>query len=184
MKRNLIAIGALIILLGVTLYVNFGQGARTADESMDQAALETKAQKGYLAPDFTIASMEGEEIRLSELRGEPVFINFWASWCEPCKEEMPHLLEAYKKYGSEINFVMINVIEQEFNKESMNKYIKEAGLTFPIYLDKKDNVSTLYNILGYPTSFFINKDGVIQEIVMRPMSSEMIVQLMNQLLDR
>ncbi len=146
----------------------------------DVAGLEVKAAKGFLAPNFTIMDLEGNKVNLADSKGKPVFINFWASWCDPCREEMPYIQDAYEKYNQEIEFLMINVIETD-TLTKMEEFVEEFELTFPVLLDKKDAVSNLYRVNGYPTSFFINEQGVITEKVLGGMSKPMFNQLIQSL---
>ncbi|MBE3554602.1 MAG: TlpA family protein disulfide reductase [Thermicanus sp.] len=171
MKRTIISFIILLALVGVTFYFN----------TIKTGSVEVKPVVGYQAPDFTIQDMEGNTLNLADLKGKPIFINFWASWCPPCRAEMPHIQAAYEKYGGQIQFVMINTIEAD-TLEDLKAYIGEAKLTFPVYLDKKNLVNDLYQVPGWPTSLFINKKGIIVERLTRPMTAEMTESLMQSIL--
>lgn len=171
MKKSIISAAVLLILLGVAFYFNMNKA-----ESVD-----VKPLAGYKAPEFTIQDMEGNTLHLADLKGKPVFINFWASWCPPCRAEMPHIQAAYEKYGDKIQFIMINTIEQD-TMEDLKAYLAEAKLTFPIYLDEKSLVNQLYQVPGWPTSLFINKKGIIVDRLTRPMTAEMTESLMQSIL--
>lgn len=161
MTRTVISIVILALLVGVTLYFNLNK----------QGSTETRPEVGYQAPDFAITSMDGKELTLADLKGKPLFINFWASWCPPCRAEMPHIQAAYEKYGDRVEFVMVNTIETD-TIEDIKAYMSEAQLTFPVYLDHKNVVNELYLVPGWPTSLFINNKGVIVDRLSRPMTAE------------
>lgn len=170
----------LVVLIVVTLFINLSK-SNNSDLRTNVDGMEAKAEKGFLAPNFTIEHVDGNKISLSNFIGKPVFINFWASWCGPCRDEMPFIQEAYDAYGDQIEFIMINVIETDKIKD-MQTYISEYGFTFPVYLDKKNVVSDLYNIYGYPTSFFIDRNGIIQEQFLGGMTEEFFTKNIQDLL--
>jgi cytochrome c biogenesis protein CcmG/thiol:disulfide interchange protein DsbE len=141
-------------------------------------------QKGFLAPDFSLQTSDGETIRLSELRGRPVLLNIWASWCTPCKAEMPALQRTYQTYVSQ-GFVIlgINAANQDDSAQAIS-FAAAQGLTFPILLDASGEVSRAYQVRALPSSFFINSQGVIQDIVVGGPMSEALLQIrVQQLLD-
>lgn len=179
MKKTWISILILFVLASVTVYFNMTKSENTNSDELD--SLEIKAEKGYRAPDFTITDMNGNKVSLKDYAGKPVFINFWASWCEPCREEMPYIEEAYTQYKDQIEFLMINVIAVDTIKD-MQAFMNEFGLTFPVLLDQKNTVSDLYRIYGYPTSYFITDKGVIAEKVAGGMSKQMFNRLLKNIL--
>jgi len=130
-------------------------------------------KEGERAPDFELVDLEGNVVKLSEYKGTPIFLNFWASWCGPCKAEMPHMEKLYdskKEKGFEI--LAINSTTSEKNKDNVKKFVTEYGLTFPIPLDEKGTVTHQYEIIGFPTSFFIDSDGVIRSKALGPLNEE------------
>lgn len=110
-----------------------------------------------LAPDFTLKNRNGENIKLSELRGEVVMINFWASWCAPCRQEMP-LLEALHGKYSDLGFVLLGVNVEEDSTQAM-ALLKEIPVTFPVLYDNKNEVTKLYNVVAMPSTVIIDRDG-------------------------
>ena len=112
------------------------------------------------APDFTLQSSTGENVRLAEQRGQVVMLNFWASWCGPCRKEMPLLDEISKRYSA-AGFVLYGVNVEEDNTDA-KKLIKELGVTFPILYDTESKASSLYNVDAMPTTVVIDKKGVIR----------------------
>lgn len=122
-------------------------------------------RQDFLAPDFTLQTIEGHSIRLSELRGQAILINLWATWCPPCRAEMPAIQKMYEEY-KDMGFVVlaINVSNQD-NPTAIQPFIQEFHLSFPILLDPSGEASRLYELRSLPSSFFIDKQGMIKEIV-------------------
>lgn len=120
-------------------------------------SLATLSWANDAAPDFTLKSTQGDNIRLSEHRGEVVLLNFWASWCGPCRQEMP-LLDALQQRYSKLGF---NVVGVNVDKDSAlaNKLLKDIPVTFPVLLDNTGVVSTSYNVSAMPTTVIIDRDG-------------------------
>lgn len=135
--------------------------SETELETAAETASETEAKKDlYPAPDFTVYNAENKSVRLSELKGKPVIINFWASWCPPCKGEMPDFEDAYKEYGDQIQFMMINLTDgAQETVASASEYIKSQGYTFPIYYDTDISAAMAYGTSSIPASYFIDTDG-------------------------
>ncbi len=109
------------------------------------------------APDFTLKSMEGSNLRLSEYRGQVVMLNFWASWCGPCRQEMPLLDEIYQRY-SKAGFVLFGV-NVENNIELVQQTLQDIPVTFPVLLDDEGKVSKLYDISAMPSTYLIDRNG-------------------------
>ena len=131
-------------------------------------------QKGFLAPDFTLETLEGERITLSDLRGKVILLNFWATWCPPCRSEMPAFQEAYADYEEEGFMILaVNATRQD-KPESVGAFITEYGLSFPIVLDVEGEANQLYQVQSLPTSFFIDQEGIIQEVVVGGIAEAMV----------
>jgi len=117
---------------------------------------------GHPAPDFTLSDLDGEQVTLSDLKGQVVVLNFWATWCGPCRVEMPELETVYNKWkGQGVVILGINVFE---DPSRVSGAAAEMGITFPILLDREGQVAQSYEIMGYPTTFLIDRDGIIQGI--------------------
>lgn len=112
------------------------------------------------APDFSLQTTAGETVRLSELRGQPVLINFWATWCGPCRIEMPAIQARYEMF--EDDGLVVLAVNFEESRESVLAYGEELGLSFLLLLDPGGEVQQLYRNRSYPTSFFVDEDGIIQ----------------------
>ncbi len=114
------------------------------------------------AKDFTVLNNEGENINLSDFFGKPIIVNFWASWCGPCKMELPEFEEAYKTYGEEIEILMVNLTDEyRETVESAKKFTKDNNYSFPLYFDTEYSASNAYGVYSIPRTLFINKDGNI-----------------------
>ncbi|MBC8503947.1 MAG: TlpA family protein disulfide reductase [Anaerolineales bacterium] len=146
-----------------------------APEGSTSAGEIPAPQEGFLAPDFTLETLEGELMTLSELRGSPVLINLWASWCGPCRAEMPAMQRIHEKYGDEFIILAVNATHQD-SPNAAAAFVSELGLTFPILLDHDGSVSTQYQLRSLPTSFFVNRDGIIEEVVIGGPMSEALLQ--------
>lgn len=114
-------------------------------------------QRVYPAPDFIMLDGEGEEVSLSEFFGKPIVLNFWASWCPPCKAEMPHFEQAYAD-NPDVQFIMLNVTVSDSMSEA-KALIADKGYTFPVYFDTEGMASYIYGAASLPTTFFIGADG-------------------------
>ena len=158
-----VAILAVMLLSGCS-------GAAAAD-----GARPTTAKIGALAPEFSLKSLTGDEIVLSKLQGRPVLINFWATWCGPCREEFPALVRAYKKYQDQ-GFVVIGVNFQDENSDAgVQTFMRNTLVNFPIVRDVGERVGRMYRIDGLPTSYFIDRSGVIRDMVVGgPMTDEFL----------
>lgn len=172
MKKGWIYVLLLIALVGFILYSN--QSGNANDE--------VRPQVGFIAPDFTLTNEQGEQVTLSQYRGQPVFINFWASWCPPCKEEMPYIQEAYEKYGDEVVFLGINVTPGD-SRENAIKFMDSNNYEMPILFDLDGNVTNTYRSISIPTSFFIDKNGVIKAKYVGPMNYEQIEDFIQETLE-
>ena len=118
------------------------------------------------APNITILDYNGNEVALDSLKGKPIVLNFWASWCPPCKAEMPDFEEAYQLYGDEVLFVMVSHLAWGNDTvERAKAFYEQSGYTFPVYFDAKSEGYEKYGINGIPQTFFIDKDGYIQSYV-------------------
>jgi len=125
----------------------------------------TAAAAGFQAPDFQLASTLPGNIRLSDFRGKPVILNLWASWCPPCKSEMPALQRVYDQYQSQGLVVLaVNMTSQD-SLQDATQFIEEKHLTFPVLWDESGLVADLYQMRALPTTYFIRPDGKIDQVV-------------------
>ncbi|WP_028782891.1 redoxin domain-containing protein [Thalassobacillus devorans] len=139
-------------------------------------------QEGEHAPDFKLETVEGDTLRLSDLQGKKVFLNFWATWCPPCKKEMPEMQKFHEKFGDEVEIVAVNATTTETSTEDVRKYLEQEGYTFQVPLDKENKVSSDYQAITIPTTYFIGTDGVVQQPrQVGPMSYDFMVKMKEKL---
>lgn len=144
--------------------VDVGSGTASAGTNTAPAGLQVRPEKGYLAPDFeAIDIATGKKVRLSDLRGKPVYVNFWATWCKWCKVEMPDIQKVYQAQRDQIHVLLVDA---DFNEtpDMMKKFAQDNNLALPMLHDPTGEVANNYLIRALPTSVFINKSGVITGI--------------------
>ncbi len=148
------------------------------------AGLIPAPQVGFLAPDFTLETLEGDSITLSDLRGKAVLVNLWATWCPPCRAEMPAIQRLHEEYKDQ-GFIVLAV--NATNQDDLSKipsFTGEYGLTFPILLDTTGEVSRQYQLRSLPSSYFIRRDGIIQEVVIGgPMAETLLRTRIEKILE-
>lgn len=144
---------------------------------------ETGTSEIHPAPDFTVYDLDGNKVMLSEKKGKPVIINFWATWCGPCKKEMPHFQKAYEELSDKIEFMMINPCDgMNDTRVNIDKFIAENPYTFPILCDSDIDAGSKYPVSGFPTTFFITSDGYLLGYYPGTMSEETLYGCINILL--
>ncbi len=151
------------LLLLILLIVLIGGGSILYSRLSSKSAL-TDAAGGNktAAPDFTVLDAAGNEISLSSFGGKPVVLNFWASWCGYCVDEMPEFESAYREYGDEVAFMMVNLTDgSQETMESASGYISAHDYTFPVYYDTKNKAAYAYGIRSIPVTYFIDAEGTI-----------------------
>ena len=141
-------------------------------------------REGFLAPDFTLETLDGGEMTLSDLRGKVVMVNLWASWCPPCRAEMPAIESVYKENKNRgLEVLAVNTTYQDGEKAAA-LFASGLGLTFPILLDQDGAVSRRYQLQALPTTYFIDRRGVIRSVVPGgPMSESLIETKIADLLE-
>ncbi|BCJ88295.1 TlpA family protein disulfide reductase [Effusibacillus dendaii] len=162
------AAGILVVAAGILFANSTGKTEVGAGKSTGANAVENKhTQKqnaapvvGFHAPDFTLTDFEGKKATLSELKGKPVFVNFWASWCPPCKAEMPDLVKMAKKYEGKVSFYGVNLTVND-EPENAKSFLQSFGVPYPNLMDTDGTVAKLYQVQGIPTSFLIDANGKI-----------------------
>lgn len=144
----------------------------------------SKAVEGAAAPDFTVKDMEGKDLKLSELKGSVVLVNFWATWCPPCKEEIPSMIKLDKAMAGKA-FRMLAISIDEGGKDAVLKYFK-GNKDLPTYLDPDGKTSRLYGTTGVPETFIIDKQGIIRKKIVGGMdwSAPDVISYMDELLKK
>lgn len=164
-KDILILLAGLVVGAGLSILIFNGLDLVRKNEVSELAApilgvtLPESAAVDSIAPDFELYNLDGDTVKLSNLRGKIVLINFWATWCEPCKVEMPLFEKRYQLEGSDLVILAVNFDEPE---QEVRQFVDEFGLSFPVLLDPGAQVQNLYRVRGYPTTFVVNEEGIIQ----------------------
>ena len=154
--KLLVMIGAALIIGMFMAFLSSGLTSNSGVTGKSGEQLE-----GSAAPNFTAMSTDGFMISLSDYRGFPVILNFWASWCPPCREEIPSLESTYKKYKDQ-GLVIVGIQSLVLDSvEDGRKFVNEFGITYPVGADVASNIQLSYKIIGFPTTFFINRDHQI-----------------------
>jgi len=163
--KNLIWILIFVVFLGLAYYAyqNLSVGYKTQQENQLQNDVSTKDDaKNSSAPDFKVFDNQGREVKLSDFKGKPVVLNFWASWCPPCRSEMPHFNEVYTQAGKNVVFMMVDLVDGQRETQARGQaFIEEQGYDFPVYFDNEQTAAQTYGITSIPTTYFINSKGTI-----------------------
>jgi peroxiredoxin len=156
----------------------------SADKTGTSTAGQIPApQQGFLAPDFELQTTTGETIKLSDLRGQAVLVNLWATWCPPCRAEMPTIEKVYNEYKDQDFIVLAVNMTYQDTYSNIAPFIDEYGLTFPILLDETNSVGSAYQLRSLPSSFFIDRNGLISEVVIGgPMAEALLRTRVEQIL--
>jgi len=134
------------------------------------AAPAQSPRVGSVAPEINYKTLEGKRVRLSELRGHPVVVTFWGSWCPPCREEFPALEAAHRRYNQTgLEVLAVNQTSQEIREAHVRKFIAEFPVSFPVLLDKVGSSNRTWQLIGLPTTVFIDSAGVIRQINWGPL---------------
>jgi len=150
--------------------------SRVNVSSSQQALPPPNPKAGFAAPDFTLDTLDGGQLTLSRLQGHPVVLNLWASWCLPCRYEMPIIEKVFQKYkDAGLIVIGLNLTSQD-SVSDIRAFVEELGLTFPIVLDRNGAVSERYQLLGLPSTFFIDQKGIIRSVVVGGPMSEATLQ--------
>jgi thiol-disulfide isomerase/thioredoxin len=155
-----------------------GAASDSEDENLEQPSISEEdigLNEGDYAPDFTLETLAGEEVSLWDFRGQKVMINFWATWCPPCRAEMPDMQEMYEEYD-DIKILAVNLTETEPGVDQVEEFTEDFGLTFPILLDYEVEVAGIYDIQPIPTSYMIDSEGKVQSIAFGALNKDMMVQ--------
>ena len=162
-----VILGILIVAIAYTLYANFTKEENKA------------VQKGDVAPDFVAVDLNGEQHKLSDYKGQGVFLNFWGTWCKPCEKEMPYMDSQYEVYKDKgVQILAVSVGETEL---SVKNFSEKYGLDLPVLIDKTEQIRDVYGVSPLPVTFLIDKDGKIVDEIVSSMDEEMIKQQMERI---
>ena len=173
-KVILLVVGlAMVVLLAVAtifyedLSAQFGADTLTTtqqptQESGEAPSSDSDEKPPVAAPDFTVEDADGNAVSLSDYIGKPVVVNFWASWCGPCKSEMPAFQQAWETYGDQVEFLLINLTDnQQETVASAKKFLATTAYTFPVYFDTQLSGAMAYGVVGIPATYFIDAQGYV-----------------------
>lgn len=195
MNKNILSIAIIVLAVSIVV-VNFWkpfskeENITTTGLTMDQespsnenipAVNPSKVQEGRTAPDFQLTTLPGDSVKLSDYRGKKVILNFWATWCPPCKAEMPHMQNFYennKENGIEI--LAVNLTDIDKGRTQIEHFVQDYGLTFEIPLDEEGSIGKQYQAFSIPTSYIIDSNGVISKKIIGPMDEAMMENLIKE----
>ncbi|MFC0014450.1 MULTISPECIES: TlpA disulfide reductase family protein [Allobacillus] len=168
--KRLIALSVIITLSGVIIFNILEDNKSNQNDPEDgmmyiqPEGMEvdtTDIEVGDVPPNFQLKTLDGQTKQLQDFKGKKVFVNFWATWCPPCRKEMPHMQEIQDKYEN-VEIVAVNALHSETSVEKVREFVEERELTFPILLDESGEVTLRYQAMSMPVTYFVNSEGVIQ----------------------
>ena len=139
-----------------------------------KVAAEVGTEIGMEAPGFSLVNMNNQEVSLSDYQGKKVFLNFWASWCPPCREEMPDMQKLHQEYGNEIAVLAVNIGE---SKSTVANFMMQNKLNLPVLLDLNKSIAQNYLVRAIPTTYILDKDGIIIEKTFGALSYQSMLDL-------
>ena len=173
-KRKKILMYALPILLAVVVVIGgfllIGNDNKGTDKPHS-------TEPGAYAPDFTVYDAEGNAKKLSDYRGKPVVLNFWATWCSPCVRELPHFQVQYNEQGDDVQFLMVNLTDgTRETVEGVKSFMEDMSFHFPVLFDTASEAATAYNVTSIPITYFIDAEGVIVASAIGSLSAQKLQQ--------
>lgn len=182
-KRNGLILLAAILLAAWVVYDNIE--ARQAEieagrQQLTAGEAQVGIKRGNAAPDFELTDLDGNPVRLSDYAGKKVVLNFWATWCPPCRAEMPHMEKIYKK-GEDTVVLAVNLTHTEESSGDAQAFAQEYQLSFPVVLDQDGSVSGRYRIVAYPTSYIIDSQGIIRDIYQGAINDETMSKALSRI---
>ncbi|GIN89234.1 thiol:disulfide interchange protein tlpA [Siminovitchia terrae] len=195
MNKKIFGLALIILLVGIVV-INIIQDVRekneveaakekfSQSENLEQA--DEGLKEGEVPPDFELETLDGNSVKLSDYRGQKVMLNFWASWCPPCKAEMPHIENYYKTKAKQENVEILAVnltsVERGVNaRKKVKKFIEEYGLTFPVPLDESGKLGKTYQAFTIPTTYMIDTNGMVHTRIIGPMDEETIEKIVSEM---
>ncbi len=176
-KSFVIIISVLVVLIvgASVLYKNLSSKVNLIPNipTNVSSTVESENETTHLAPDFTVYDKDGKAVKLTDYFGKPIVLNFWASWCGPCKAEMPDFDEKYKKYKDDVVFLMVNMTDgYRETVDSAQSFVESQGFSFNVLFDKDIDAGNTYQVYSFPTTYFIDKDGNLVTRAVGMMSAE------------
>lgn len=181
MKKKIFALLVVVVLIAIAL-TNFMKSKIADDEKIDTSSTQVSStvdnesglKVGQNAPDFTLKTLDGKKAKLSDYRGKKVILNFWASWCSPCKAEIPHMEKYYKKSAKDDNveILAVNLTKSDKDEDYIKDFAKSYDMTYPVLLDTEGEQQEQYEIVTIPTTYIIDTKGKIQNTISGPMDQK------------
>jgi peroxiredoxin len=150
-------------------------------QAISNVKVETGVEMGNKAPDFELQQVNGDPIQLSSLEGKKVLVNFWASWCGPCLEEMPEMEKLHNESNGDYVVLAVNMTVTEKNLQTAKDFVNEHNFSFPTLLDVSNKTSSTYEVLSLPVSYFIDTEGIIRHKFVGAMDLEYMKENLNKL---
>jgi peroxiredoxin len=177
---NGIIVATLLVGAGFITATRAAPVALPAAPVIEAPAGQPAPEANHPAPDFTLPALDGQQVTLSQLRGQVVLVNIWATWCPPCRSEMPAIQASYDRYREQ-GFTVLAVNQQE-DAATVAAYFRENGLAFPALLDRKASVAASYQARVLPSSFFIDRNGTVRVVYRGPLPQGILDGTVQQLL--
>ncbi|MBR2315782.1 MAG: TlpA family protein disulfide reductase [Clostridia bacterium] len=179
-KYILLAVGFVVLLFGAVKGYDYLSESYTSETTVQQTTQSTgndTEEHKQKAPDFTVYDEKGNSVSLSGMQGKPTIVNFWATWCVYCVQEMPDFQKAYDEYGDKVNFMMINLTDGDSEtKDMVEEFLGKTGYTFPVYYDTELDATYTYGAYSIPRTFIIDAEGNIVYGVSGPVSEDTLVK--------
>jgi thiol-disulfide isomerase/thioredoxin len=176
------------VLIGLILFALFlilAGYAYSALSSYFKPEDKIKPGGKFAAPDFTVFDAHKKAVKLSDFAGKPIVLNFWASWCPPCRSEMPHFNEVYADVKGEVVFIMVDMTDKKRETQATGQeYVDKQGYDFPVYFDNEQQAAKAYNISSIPSTFLIDRSGNIVQVFKGSINKETLQGAVSQLLGR
>lgn len=167
MKKYII-IAVLLLLVGWVVYTNVN---KNQGETNTEPNTKVGIKKGDTAPDFTLKLSDGKTVKLSDYRGKKVLLNFWATWCPPCREEIPDMVKFYEDHKDQgIVILGVNLINSEQSSGGVLQFLKDYNISYPVLMDEKGEVGDRYRVSAIPTTYILDSNGTITEVITGPMT--------------
>lgn len=193
--RHLLLVSALCVVIGMLIYAAWDiEDARTrkqaaldaaqlapADQIISENNERTGNKIGDPAPNVRLPNLQDESVSLADYRGKIVLVNFWASWCPPCQEELPDLQRIYEEYEGQVIVLAINLTKAEATVDDVRAFVEESDVTFPIVLDHAGDAMNAYRIVAYPSTYVVDEAGVIRERFLGAVSYDTLVDTIGKM---